>query len=196
MEQKDAFEHQPSRGLEKLFGCMQKDVHLGPDRWKHLKFIGSTGLVGGGVYKQSYIPTKGIVSGTFENGEAAVVDNNYGKGRTRLIGSVPGYAYHLNADEKTRRFFASHQYYGKRTPHVSLPFNSGIIPRLWANKDRCFLWLSNNTTEDQIVIVKLNTDIVEFSNIRVLRGENAEKSKNILEIKCPQRDAVVIELTR
>lgn len=189
-----AFEHQPSRGLERMFGCVQQDVHLGPDRWKNLKIASSVGLIGGGVYKQTYTPTSGSVSGTYANGDAAIVDHKYGKGRTRIIGSVPGYAYHLAADEKTRRFFASHLFYGKQTPHVSLPFNTGIVPRIWADDNKCYLWLSNNTTEDQHIIAKVNSEIIKIQNTHVIRGETATTNRNIIDINCPQRDAVVIEL--
>ena len=189
-----AFERQPSRGLEKMLGCTQADVHLGPDRWKQLTFQGATGEVRGNIYRQSYTPTTGKACGSYDNGECAVVENTFGKGKVRLIGSVVGYAYHTRPDEGTRRFFASHLHFAGKQPHVKLPFNTGIVPRIWADQDSCYLWLTNVTTADQHVIAEINFEQFGFQSVQVIRGGTASVSGHTVEIDCPQRDAVVVEL--
>jgi len=123
-----------------------------------------------------------------------VVENRFGKGRTRLIGSVPGYGYHLRPDEPTRRFFASHLHYAGRKPHVALPYNTGIVPRVWADAEKCFLWLTNVTEHDQRAIALLDRERFAPKGIRVMRGGAAALLGGAIEIDCPQRDAVVLEI--
>ena len=188
------YERQPSRGLDALFGCVESGVHLGPDKWKSLEFGCATGRIRGGVYRQVFRPTAGKPAGQFDNGECAVVENSFGKGRTRLIGSVPGYGYHLRPDETTRRFFASHLHYAGKKPHVTLPYNTGIVPRVWADAERCFLWLTNETAQDQRVVVVLNRERFDPRDVRVVKGNGATLLGDTIEIDCPQRDAVVLEI--
>ena len=167
---------------------------MGPDKWKTLEFDGATGRVRGGVYRQAFRPTAGKPAGRYDNGDCAVVENRFGKGRTRLIGSVPGYGYHLRPDEPTRRFFASHLHYAGRKPHAMLPYNTGIVPRIWADAESCFLWLTNVTAQDQRAIVTLNREHFDLTDIRVMRGGDAMLLGDTVEIDCPQRDAVVLKI--
>ncbi|MCM8785319.1 MAG: hypothetical protein NC899_03630 [Candidatus Omnitrophica bacterium] len=45
------------------------------------------------AYRQSFIPKEGKPMGYFKNGEVACVMNNYGKGKTFIIGGLPGISY-------------------------------------------------------------------------------------------------------
>lgn len=186
---------QLNRELNEVFGCEEKSVHLGPDKWKSLEFVSGSGIVKGGVYRQSYAIKTGKAFGHYDNGECAVVDNSYGKGRTRLIGTFPSYAYHVRPDEHTRRFFATHMHYALLTPNVTLPFNHGIVPRVWANESKCFVWLTNTTENDQYAVVRFNSTRFKINGAQSVRGDAVRITGNgTLEVRCPQRDAVVIEL--
>ena len=190
------YEHQPSRSLEKLLGCRQRTVHLGPDMWKGLRFDAATGSVGGGVFRQSYQAEGGVIAGIYADGDGAVVEHDFGKGRVRLIGTMPGYSYHIAPDEQTRRFFASHLAFADVEPYVSTPLNTGIVVRVWADESRVFAWIVNTTEGDQVARVEFDPSAFEFDGVRVLRGGAAKVRGNRVEIACPQRDAVVIELVR
>ena len=189
-----AFEHQPSRGLDQFFGCKQDYVHFGPDMWTKLNMNVATGKASGGVYYQSYKPVDGVCAGVHENGECAVVEHAYGKGKVRLIGSISGYGYHTRPDEASRRFFASHLAFAHKTPYVNIPYNTGIVTRIWADQERTFAWIVNTSETDQTAVVHFNDAHFQFGGVSVVRGENATVDGNTVEIFCPQRDAVVIEL--
>ncbi|MCM8810750.1 MAG: hypothetical protein NC917_03780 [Candidatus Omnitrophica bacterium] len=45
------------------------------------------------AYRQSFLPKNGKPIGYFKNGEIASVVNNYGKGKTLIIGALPGISY-------------------------------------------------------------------------------------------------------
>lgn len=48
-------------------------------------------------YRQSFKVTNGKPEGYFKNGEIACVSNNYGKGKTLIIGALPGISYLENS---------------------------------------------------------------------------------------------------
>jgi len=75
-----------------------------------------------------------------------------------------------------------------------LPFSTGIVPRIWADAESSFLWLTNVTAQDQRAIVTLNRERFDLTDIRVVRGSDATLLGDTIQIDCPQRDAVVIEL--
>ena len=191
-----AFARQPSRGLDEMFGCQQQYVHLGPDMWKNLQINAPSGRIYGGVYYQSYVPETAKAVGTFANGEVSVVEHSFGRGQVRLIGSIAGYGYYHHRDESSRRFFASHMAFAGKRPYVELPYNTGINVRIWADENRTFAWIVNTTENDQRATIRFDRDLFDFTSVAILRGGEARVLDNTVEIECPQRDAVVIELIK
>ena len=59
-----------------------------------------------------------------------------------------------------------------------------------------FAWIVNTTEGDQVVRVEFDPSSFEFDVVRVLRGGVAKVRDHRVEIACPQRDAVVIELVQ
>ena len=188
------FGSQPSRGLEELFGCRQQTVHLGPDRRNGLKIHAESGVLAGALYRQSYTTTGGYAAGTFEDGSVAVVRNAFGKGHAMLIGTMPGYAYHVRPDEGTRRFFQALLPWCGRQQILETPFNQGIIARLWANEQDVFLWLINQGRGRQRVTVRFDPRQISVTEARPLRGAEAVVKNNTLTAVCEGRDAAVYVL--
>ena len=152
-----AGEHQPNYGLDELFGVKQQDVQFTPDLLEKLQLKMDAGYrVCGGVYLQSYRTTTGRVAGRFEDGRIAVVDNVFGKGRTRLVGTFPGYGYAENPDDDTKRFFADLLPWAGETQHVTSS-DSRIIVRVQANPRSTYLWAVNSQRE----AVQNGTGLVE-----------------------------------
>ena len=101
-----AGENQPNYGLDKVFGAMEERVRFTPVLLEGMKFNMGGRKVAGGVYLQSFIPAGGSIAGTFEDGTPAVIDHHFGSGKTRLIGTCPGYGfYEAEVDPGTREFF-------------------------------------------------------------------------------------------
>ena len=85
--------------------------------------------VPGGLHHQEYQVTTGKVAGRYPNGAVAVVNNRYGKGLTRLVGTFSGWAYYNSGDANSRRFFEELLTWGDKSRHVdhNVP---GVVARL------------------------------------------------------------------
>ncbi len=84
---------QPGLGLDELFGARESYVEFTPDLLADLKLAVAGARARGGVFLQAYEPTTGRPVGAYDDGRVAAVDNNFGKGRTRLVGTMCGYGY-------------------------------------------------------------------------------------------------------
>jgi beta-galactosidase len=196
-----AYEHQPSRGIDALVGAKQDAVSFAPDRWQGLEFDSSQGKSAGGIFKQSYVPTTGKAIAWYRNatapgnpGGVAVVDNNFGKGKTRIIGTMAGYGYKCGANKEVLRFFASVLPYAGVQPLIRADYNTGLVPRIWANAADTFLWCLNQETYTQEVILELNDRCLSAASAETLRGTAAVVEGRFVRFTLPGRDAAVYKL--
>ena len=186
---------QPNRGLEDVLGCKQLNAHLGPDRWTKLKVLSERGIVPGALYRQSFEPTTGTALGRYKDGTAAIVGNEYGKGRAMVVGTMPGYAYLKDKSEEARKWFASLLPYAGKEPHLRVPYNSGVIARVNASEEDVFLWVLNPISCDQEVKVYLNDREFAVSDVKLYRGERAEVcDNNRVSAFVKGRDAAIVKL--
>ena len=81
---------QPNLGLDELFGARESYVEFTPDLLADLALTVDGVPTWGGVVLQAYEPTTGSASGRYADGRVAAVDHAYGRGRTRLIGTMCG----------------------------------------------------------------------------------------------------------
>ena len=135
-------------------------------------------MLSGALYRQSYTPTTGVGVGNYEDGSVAIVRNVFGRGQTLLIGTMPGYAYHVQRDEGTRRFFQALMAWSGRKPILETPLNQEIIARLWASDRDVFLWLVNQTRGRQRVPVRFDPDQIRVSRAHPVRGGEAAVRDN------------------
>jgi beta-galactosidase len=196
-----AYEKQPSRGLEALVGARQEAVSFAPDRWLGLEFDSAQGKIAGGVFKQSYVPTTGRATAWYRNapapgnpGGAAVVDNDFGRGKTRIIGTMAGYGYKTGGCPENLRFFAAVLPYAGQSPLIRAAYNTALIPRLWANGTDTFLWCLNQASYPQEVILELNDRYINASSAETLRGSDARVEGPFIRFPLPGRDAAVYRL--
>ncbi len=189
-----AVEWQPNRGFGEVFGCLQKAVHLGPDINKELTLFSDKGEIRGGVYRQSYEATTGRVLGSFGDGETAVVENGFGRGKARIIGSMLGYGYYKNPDEQTRRWFASLLACAGKQPMLRADTNSGIVARLWRNGCETFLWVLNMTEHKQTAEIVVNSELLKVGCCEVFRGQPGSFTGNTVTVEVENRDAAVVRI--
>jgi beta-galactosidase len=186
---------QPNYGLDELFGVTQQDIQLTPDLLDELRITMNDGLkIRGGVFLQSYIPTAGKVCGTYSDGRIAAVDNIFGKGRTKLIGTFPGYGYAKSQDEDTKQFFAELLSWTGKVQHVTSS-DWRIIARLHTGQDATFLWVVNSAREDVQADLTLSELWGAFRDIKPYWGEkqNLHDGRGI-SVSIPARDALVMKL--
>ena len=190
-----AGEHQPNYGLDELFGVKQQDVQFTPDLLEKLQLKMAAGYrVRGGVYLQSYLTTTGMVAGRFEDGRVAAVDNVFGKGRTRLIGTFPGYGYAEKPDDGTKRFFADSLAWADRTQHVTSS-DGRIIARVQANRGFTFLWAVNSQKDPVRTEMVLSERWGPFQDCQPVWGDKPQMNDGRrIVATVPARDALVLRL--
>jgi beta-galactosidase len=182
-----------SRGADEMFGCAEETISLAPDRWAGLEVRSQEGLLEGHLYRQSYKVKAGRASAWYEDGAVAAVDNTYGKGRTRLIGTMPGYAYKTRASEGGRAWFAAALGYAGAEPLARVD-KAEVVARVWKDGKRTFVWVVNMSELDQNVTVSFGRGVAGFKKARVLRGGPARVGAGTVSALVSGRDALVCEL--
>jgi beta-galactosidase len=128
------------------------------------------------------------------------VDNQYGKGRTRLIGTMAGYGYaaHGGAEGNYKGpnlsggsfFDALLEFAGiKKRLHVS---DSRIAVRLHEGKGGTYLWLAN--PKHQPIPVRVGVSSAVFGSAVPVLGPAAEWKGGTLAVTVPPRDVIIYEL--
>ena len=184
-----AFPVQPNRGLAKLFGAKEASVSFGSDRWEDLEISTDIGALPGGLHRQSYSLDNGTSAGTFEDGSVAVVDNRVGKGRTRLVGTMPGYGYKSRPGSASAAWFASLLEFaggGQMIRHNV----EGVVARLSETDDMTFLWVLNRNPEIRKVTLGLPN---APDGMDVFRGSLPEfRSGKFITVSVAGRDATIL----
>ncbi len=191
-----AGEHQPNYGLDELFGAREHRVQFTPDLLEDLTFNADGIKVSGGVYLQAYIADQGEVSETYEDGSPAMVDHRFGQGRTRLIGTSPGYGiYEEEEDADSRRFFGQLFNWTGRKQHVACS-DFRLVARLHQAGDLKVLWIINSAIEEVKAGISLPASGAAFDQHEVLVSKGSVRASGPeLIVSVPARDAMVVKLT-
>jgi beta-galactosidase len=186
---------QPNLGLDELFGARESYVEFTPDLLGELKFNLSGIEVRGGISLQAYEPTEGTAVGWYDDGRVAAVDNAFGRGKTRLIGSMAGAGYATHPEDRSSAFFADVLDYAgaERNVRCSEP---RITARLHDGEGGVYLWVANPVRRDLPVRLELSEEWGPFRQGHSLWGAEAEVSERIIELTAKGRDVAVIALER
>jgi beta-galactosidase len=192
---------QPNHDLDKLFGAREEHVEFTPDILGNLTFELAGRQVPGGLFLQTYAPTTGTAAGRFSReagryaeGGIAVVDHQYGQGRTRLIGTFPGYGHFHRPSTDSRAFFADLAHWAGIKPHASVDA-PGVVARLHASPTSTFLWVLNHCREASRVSVDLGEPWGPFREARARWGDDASSlDERRVSVQVDARDAVILEM--
>ncbi len=191
-------ETQPYRGLDALFGVREKYVEFGLNIHEGMRFELDGRAHWVGFAHQEYDLAGGRERGTFGNGTAAVVDNDYGEGRTRLIGAFPGYAFHHHQTDGMRQMFAELADWAGIERNVVLDRASDtVVARLHQGDAGTFAWFVNYDRErEHDVTATLAARFGEFESAEVLWGGTDANlaDGNRLAVTVRPQDAVVVHL--
>ena len=192
-----AFATPPGFGLAEVFGVKQESAEFAPDLVAHenstFRVDGLDGIANGG-FGQTFHLDGGTATGWFADGRIAVVDNNYGKGRTRLLGTSPGLGFSHGKSDATRAFFADLLEWAGTTQHVVSP-DALLGARLHAGAGGTYLWLVNGAKREISGLVELSSQWGPFSATQMLWGAgNAEVEGHALQVRVPALDALVLKL--
>jgi len=184
---------QPNLGLDALFGARESYVEFTPDLLGDLKVNVDGQSTWGGVYLQAYEPTTGTPSGWYGDGRIAAVDHAFGKGKTRLIGTMPGWGYAAHGDGGA--FWADALSFAGKAPHVMCS-DSRVKARIQDGAGGAFLWVANPVRRDVPVRLKLSDAYGPFSAVRSLWGADAAVvvDGHTMVLTAGARDVCVIAL--
>ncbi|MCJ7739331.1 MAG: beta-galactosidase trimerization domain-containing protein, partial [Anaerolineae bacterium] len=202
---------QPNLGLDQLFGARESYVEFTPDILDDLRLTIDGTPAWGGLFLQAYTPTTGTAAGWYEgvagraNGQVAVVDNVFGSGRTRLIGTMAGFGHTTHAARVpgpgtapcepggNRALFQSLMTWAGKRPDVQVS-DPLVIARLHAGGGGSYLWIANPTRRDRQVQVKLSAVWGPFGATTTLWGAEATISGQTLTLTIRGRDVTVLAL--
>jgi beta-galactosidase len=123
-----------------------------------------------------------------------VVDHTFSLGKTRLIGSFPGYGYYHSQDARTRRFFADLLRWAGRTQHITSS-DPRIIARLQVDGQSRYVWIVNATRADVQTDLKLANRWGPVQACRVVEGDvQPTVADGAVSVMIPGRDVIILEL--
>lgn len=184
---------QPNLGLDTLFGAVESYVEFTPDLLGDMQFNLGGIPVYGSIFLQAYAPTTGVPVGWYDDGSVAVIDNRYGKGKTRLIGTMVGAGYWAHPDVSSPSFFQEILRFADKTQHV-LSSNPKIKARIHSGSGGIYLWVANPSRQDQPVRLNLADTWGEFSSSHSLWGNKASVSGQVITLIAGARDVTVLRL--
>lgn len=184
---------QPNLGLDELFGCRESYVEFTPDILGDLKFNFSGIPTWGSIFLQAYTPTTGTPSGWYADGQIAAVDHRYGKGKTRLLGTMVGAGYAAHAQEGMSPFFTGLLDFSGKEQHI-LSSDPQVKARLHSGAGGTYLWIANPTRQDRPVRLTVNDAWKSFTDGETLWGAAVAVAGHIITLTAPARDVTVVKL--
>jgi beta-galactosidase len=201
---------QPGLGLDELFGVREAYVEFAPDLVEELTLTVEEVPARGGLFMQAYAPTTGAALGWYGEGAGpaaglvAAVDHVWGKGQTRLVGTMCGYGYGSSREPSpSPAFFASVAALGGKTPNVRLRHPEGeqtdVRARLHEAPGATFLWVVNAGRKAARVELEVCAQWGPFRDVRVLwpeegAGTSLGADGRTMAMSVAARDAVILEL--
>jgi beta-galactosidase len=186
---------QPNYGLDELFGARECYVEFTPDLLADLRIRVGENTVRGGLFLQAYEARGGTPSGWYEDGRVAAVDHAFGRGRTRLVGTMCGAGYAEHPNDRHPGFFADLLRFAGIGQHVRCS-EARVKARLQAGAGGTYLWVANPIREPLPVSLGLGDAWGPFARCRSLRGPVPTIEGNTVFLTAAARDVAVLELTK
>jgi beta-galactosidase len=190
---------QPGYELGNVFGAAESYVEFTPDLLGDLSLTVAGNRIWGGEYLQCYEPTTGTAVGWYDDGRIAAVENHFGKGKARLIGTMPGYGYATHGGNKGDyqspnraggSFFEEILEFAGKKPRLRVS-DSRLCARLHEGAGGAYLWIAN--PKSQPIPVRIALDHIGHG-VKPVLGPDAGWKDNILDVTVPSRYVVIYEL--
>jgi len=184
---------QPNLGLDELFGCRERYVEFTPDILGDLNFNLSGIPTWGGIFLQAYEPTTGRAVGWYDDGQVAAVDHTFGKGKTRLLGTMVGAGYGSHPQTGASALFADLFAFGRTPQHITSS-DPEVKARLHTGDGGTVLWVANPTRQARPVQLAINEEWGHFSDATPQWGAEATITDHGILLTVPARDVTVLRL--
>lgn len=185
-------EVQPNLGLDRVFGAKESYVQFTPDLLEQLTLTVRSAKVSGRFYLQAFTPTSGRAAGNYADGQVAAVENDFGPGKTLLIGTSPGASYYKKHSPETKAFFAGLLTWAGVKQRV-LSSEPEIKVRLHEGAGGTYVWFVNSSRAAKPVTATLET---KANQVKVLwpQAGTATIQDGKISTTVGDRDAVLVQL--
>jgi beta-galactosidase len=184
--------NQPPPALAALFGASESYVEFTPDLLGDLTLQVGDVPVRGALFLQAYAPTTGRAVGWYDDGQVAAVDNDLGRGRTRLIGTMPGAGVTAHPDEPAP-FFADLLDWAGVARHLTCS-DARLQARLHSGAGGTWLWVVNPARESIEARITLGPAWRHLRPGPSAWGAPARCQEGEIAVTVRARDAVIIAL--
>ena len=185
---------QPNLGLAALFGATESYVEFVPHILDDLRLQVRGHEIDGRFYDQQYAPTQGTAAGWYKSGAVAAVENNYGNGKTLLIGTFPGAGYYLHHSPETRVFFEELLTWAGQERWLRCD-QPQLKARLHMGAGGTYLWLVNPTRAPLSARLSLAARVGHFREGHDLwQNQPVKVNGSLVEVTVGERNAAVIRL--
>jgi len=188
----------PGMGLDELFGAVEDEMEYVPTltlgdvpppavQWNSMQINCS-------VYQEKLIPQGGTVAARYTDGSVAVVDNRFGKGKTRLIGTCPGTTYIQTLDHEAELFIRDALRHAGMTPSIQ-PLEAVMKARLQRGPAGDFLWVLNTSYDSVTSDITLLPKVGHYSKAEdVVTGEILPVRQGVVKISLDPLKGTVLRL--
>jgi beta-galactosidase len=185
---------QPGLGLDQLFGAREAYVEFTPDLLDDLVFTIDGRKTRGGVFLQAYKEVGATPVGWYGDGRIAALDHSYGRGKTRLLGTMVGYGYAVHAGEGTSQLFSDLLSWAGKVPDVTSS-DPRIKARLHCGAGGTYLWVANPARQAVPVRLEVDERWGELHGCQSLWGaEGTVDAGNVVRVTAGARDVAVLAL--
>lgn len=187
---------QPGSGLDELFGVKEASVEFTPDLLERGidRFVMGGEPVACGVCLQSYEPSGGRPLGWYRDGRIAVVEHEFGSGRTLLVGTGAGAGYQVSDGQRGGRWYRSLLGWAGVEQHVRVG-EPGPTARLHRGGEGLVLWVTNPARDARTVRLRIGRSWGSLRLTRVHWGDpDVHVDQNQVTLRVGGRDGVVASL--
>lgn len=140
----------PGLGLHDLFGAREAAIETAPQGRTKLSFDNGPAFPAR-WFKETLVPTGGVVRARFEDGSPAAVESTFGRGKTLLVGSYPSAAYESTPTPAAAAWFQSLLRWAAITPPLLV--EGGAEARwLESGRDRLVFLFNHDHTPKSVTI--------------------------------------------
>ncbi len=183
---------QPNLGLDELFGVKESYAEFTPDLLTDLQLDVAGVRARGALFMQAYEAQSGEAKGSYDDGRVAAVDNAYGKGRTRLLGTMCGYGYGSHPENRDPSIWAELLRFAGIEPRVSSS-DSRLKARIHEGEGGLWLWVANPTRENIAATITLNGQDA-LTTASVHWGGEMSVDGNALFVNASARNVTIAKL--
>jgi beta-galactosidase len=146
------------------------------------------------LFLRAYEPTTGKPVGWYDDGRIAAVDNQFGRGKTRLIGTMPGSGYSHHPGIESSAFFMDLMDLAGKEQHIKCS-DHRVKARLHHGDGGTYLWVANPKRQPIPVRLELGDAWGPFSSANTLWGSEASVDRRNITLTAGARDVAVMELS-